>query len=44
MQRKEKEYLLSKTKYFTITHLYIVWKILKNPQQEDQLWRDITGY
>ena len=29
--KKEKDFLLSKTKGFTIPHFYIIWKILKNP-------------
>ena len=29
--KKEKDFLLSKIKGFTIPHFYIIWKILKNP-------------
>ena len=29
--KKEKDFLLSTIKGFTIPHVYIIWKILKNP-------------
>ena len=33
----EAKFLLSKIDSFSIPHFYIIWKILKNPPQENQL-------
>ena len=42
--KKEKYFLFSKIKGFTIPHFYIIWKILKNPIIGNQLWQDMIGF